>query len=63
MEARHNIAFETYELGKITLEEYLDITVFYEHRDFTKDEFRQLMFLQSQPYPEMIELIKRLKTQ
>ena len=61
MEARHNIAFETYELGKITLGEYLDITVFYKHRDFTKDEFRQFMFSQSQPYPEMIELIKRLK--
>ena len=61
MEARHNIAFETYELGKITLEEYLDIAVFYEHRDFTKDAFRQFMFSQSQPYPEMIELIKRLK--
>ena len=63
MEARHNIAFETYELGKITLEEYLDITVFYEHMDFTKDEFRQFMFSQSKPYPEMIELIKRLKKQ
>lgn len=61
MEARHSIAFDTYELGKLTLEEYLNITVFYEHRNFTKDEFREFMFLQSTPYPEMIELIKRLK--
>jgi putative hydrolase of the HAD superfamily len=61
MEARHGIAFDTYELGKLTLEEYLNITVFYEQRNFTKDEFREFMFSQSQPYPEMIELIKRLK--
>ncbi|MBK5271456.1 MAG: HAD-IA family hydrolase [Bacteroidia bacterium] len=61
METRHGIAFETYELGKITLEEYLNITVFYEHRDFTKDEFKLFMFSQSQPYPEMIKLIMRLK--
>jgi putative hydrolase of the HAD superfamily len=58
---RHAIAFETYESGKLTMDEYLDIAVFYEPRDFTKDAFRQFMFTQSEPYPEMIELIKRLK--
>ena len=61
MEARHSLAFETFELGKLTLEEYLNITVFYEHRDFTKEEFRQFMFSQSQPHQQMIELIKALK--
>ncbi len=60
-ETRHAIAFETYELGKLTMDEYLDIAVFYEPRDFTKEDFRQFMFTQSKPYPEMIELIKRLK--
>jgi putative hydrolase of the HAD superfamily len=59
--ARHAIAFETCELGKLTMDGYLDIAVFYEPRDFTKEEFRQFMFTQSKPYPEMIELIKRLK--
>ena len=58
---RHAIAFETCELGKLTMDEYLDMAVFYEPRDFTKNEFRQFMFTQSKPYPEMIELIKRLK--
>lgn len=61
--ARHAIAFETYEIGKLTADEYLDIAVFYEPRDFTKDAFRQFMFSQSKPYPEMIGLIKRLKAQ
>ncbi len=58
---RHAIAFETYELGKLTMDGYLEIAVFYKPRDFTKDEFRQFMFSQSKPYPKMIELIKRLK--
>ncbi len=58
---RHAIAFETYELGKLTMDEYLDIAVFNKPRDFTKEEFRQFMFVQSKPYPEMIELIKCLK--
>jgi putative hydrolase of the HAD superfamily len=58
---RHAIAFETYEIGKLTADEYLDIAVFYEPRDFTKDAFRQFMFTQSKPYPETIELITQLK--
>jgi len=60
---RHAIAFETYEIDKLTADEYLDIAVFYEPRDFTKDAFRQFMFSQSKPYPKMIGLIKRLKEQ
>jgi len=60
---RHAIAFETYEMGQLTADEYLDIAVFYEPRDFTKEAFRQFMFSQSKPYPEMIGLIKRLKGQ
>jgi putative hydrolase of the HAD superfamily len=36
IEARHDIAFETFELGKITLEEYLNITVFMKRGIFQK---------------------------
>ncbi|MGY3053132.1 putative hydrolase of the HAD superfamily [Pedobacter sp. UYEF25] len=60
---RHAIAFETYEIGNLTVDEYLDIAVFNKPRDFSKDEFRQFMFAQSKPYLEMIELMKRLKKQ
>jgi putative hydrolase of the HAD superfamily len=60
-DTRHAIAFEICEIGKLTMDGYLDIAVFYEPRDFTKEEFTQFMFTQSKPYPEMIELIKRLK--
>ena len=63
MEARHHLTFDTYEVGKLTLEEYLSRTVFYEERPFTRDQFREFMFAQTQPYPEMIELVRNLKTQ
>jgi putative hydrolase of the HAD superfamily len=62
MENRHNQAFDTYEEGKLTLEEYLGRAVFYQKRPFTRIQFRKFMFAQSKPYPKMIELVRRLKT-
>jgi len=61
MEERHHLVFETYEEGKLTLEEYLDRVVFYKKRAFTRAQWRRFMFAQSKPYPEMIDLIARLK--
>jgi putative hydrolase of the HAD superfamily len=61
MEDRHRLNFATYEEGKLTLEEYLARVVFYEKRPFTRAQFRRFMFAQSQPYPEMIELVRKLK--
>jgi putative hydrolase of the HAD superfamily len=61
MEDRHHLTFDTYEEGKLTLEEYLGRVVFYQKRPFTRDRFRRFMFAQSKAYPEMIELIARLK--
>jgi len=58
---RHRLTFETYELGKLTLEEYLNLVVFYQERNFTREEFKKFMFEQSKPYPETIELIRKLK--
>jgi putative hydrolase of the HAD superfamily len=63
MEDRHHLTFDTYEVGKLTLEEYLSRTVFYEERSFTRDQFREFMFAQSQPHPEMIALARNLKVQ
>lgn len=58
---RHHLTFDTYESGKITLDQYLDRTVFYTTRDFTKADFKEFMYAQSAAIPEMIELIKDLK--
>jgi putative hydrolase of the HAD superfamily len=61
LDARHNLTFDTYEEGKISLETYLDRVVFYRDRPFTRDEFRKFMFDQSQPNPEMISMVTDLK--
>src|SRR5271157_5112499 len=60
-ENRHHKAFDTYEVGKLSLEEYLDRVVFYQKRPFTRARFQKFMFAQSRPYPQMIELVRELK--
>jgi putative hydrolase of the HAD superfamily len=58
---RHHLTFDTYEQGKLSLLEYLQRVVFYKERPFSLESFRTFMFNQSQPIPEMIDLIRRLK--
>ena len=61
MEDRHSLLFATYEEGNLTLEDYLARVIFYQERAFTRTQFRSFMFAQSKPYPEMIDMITRLK--
>ena len=61
IEDRHHLTFDTYEEGKLILEEYLSRVVFYQKRSFTQAQFRRFMFAQSKPYPAMIALIAHLK--
>ncbi len=58
---RHQLTFDTYEEGRLSLDEYLDRVVFYEPRRFTKQEFRTFMFAQSQSFPDMIGFVRALK--
>ena len=62
LEIRHSQVFDTYELGKLSLEEYLSWVVFTEARPFTPAQFQTFMFAQSKPYPDMIALVTQLKT-
>ena len=61
MNERHHLTFDTYEEGKLSLDDYLFRLVFYEKRAFTPEDFKAFMFAQSQPFPEMIHLIQTLK--
>lgn len=58
---RHHLTFDTYESGKLDLNEYLERVVFYEKRNFSKEEFENFMYEQSQPIQNMITFIKELK--
>ncbi len=62
MNERHHLTFDTYEEGKLKLDEYLDRVIFYVDRPFLKSDFKEFMFAQSQPYPQMIGLINEIKT-
>jgi putative hydrolase of the HAD superfamily len=61
MEERHHLTFDTYEEGKLSLDEYLERVVFYQPRPFSREEFRTFMFTRSQPFPHMLDLLGRLK--
>ena len=61
MDERHHLTFDTYEEGKISLDEYLNRIICYQDRPFSRQEFKAFMFAQSQPYQPMIELIRQLK--
>ncbi|MEO8946470.1 MAG: HAD family hydrolase [Gemmatimonadaceae bacterium] len=60
VERRHEDAVDTLECGRMTLDEYLDFTVFNEARQFSPDEFRQFMLEQSVPNPKAITLMTRI---
>jgi len=51
-EDRHDLSFPAFDSGQITLNEYLDRTLFYRSRPFTREEFTAFMFAQSKEYPE-----------
>jgi putative hydrolase of the HAD superfamily len=59
-QGRHEMVVSSFERGKITLDEYLDRTVFYSTRPFSKDAFRDYMFSLSQPLPGSLEFARAL---
>jgi len=59
-EDRHELMLNAFECGEASLDEYLRRTVFYRERAFTQDEFKQFMFEQSQPFPEVLEFLGKL---
>ncbi len=61
VDSRHHMTFDTYEIGKISLDVYLDRVVFYKQRNFTKDDFKAFMYQQSQPFPDMLGLMREVK--
>lgn len=57
---RHEMVVSSFERGKITLDEYLDRTVFYRPRAFSKESFRDYMYSLSQPIPGVLQFAKSL---
>ena len=59
-ESRHDLVNAAFESGKLGLDEYLDRTVFYQPRAFTREAFKEFMFAQSAPYPDALQIAERL---
>ena len=57
---RHEKVAHLIETNRLTLERYLDRVVFYRPRSFSRDEFREFVFAQSQPKPETLEIAHQL---
>ncbi len=51
-EALHLAYYDAWERASISLAEYLDATIFYEPRSFSRDEFFAFMLTQSRPQPD-----------
>jgi len=61
LEELHRQAFEAFELGKLSMKEYLDLTVFHQKRPFTRAQFRAFIFASSKPHSQMINWVQKLK--
>jgi len=57
---RHDLSFPAFDAGQITLNQYLDRTLFYRSRSFTREEFTAFMFAQSKEYPETRAILSAL---
>jgi len=60
LDDRHNMTFDTYEEGKMTMDKYLDLVVFYKERPFTRNDFKAFIFAQTQPLPDMIQMFRTI---
>lgn len=57
---RHEEAVATWETGGMTVDEYLQCTVFHQPRGFSVEDFKAFMLTQSVAFPESIEVARGL---
>lgn len=50
----HNFIFNVWEMGKISMDDYLDTVIFHKRRNFSRKDFKDFMFEQSEQLPEML---------
>jgi putative hydrolase of the HAD superfamily len=59
-ELRHDELASDWEIGRLTLAEYLESAVFFTPRSFTPGEFTAFMFAQSEPFVDTIAVARRV---
>lgn len=63
MNTYHEFIFNVYEIGRISLDEYLNTTLFYRPRNFTKKDFISFMLAQSAELPDTLQWLIQWKKQ
>jgi len=56
---RHELSFPAFDAGQLSLNDYLDRTLFYRPRKFTREEFTAFMFAQSKEFPAVRAILDR----
>jgi putative hydrolase of the HAD superfamily len=62
-QCRHEEIVGAWEEGRVSIDEYLDITIFYEPRDFSRHEFVEFMHSQSVPDMKTVAIAQELTGQ
>ncbi len=57
---RHQMVAASFDVGQISLDQYLDRTIFYRPRPFGKQEVKDFMFSQSEAMPDSLALMARV---
>jgi putative hydrolase of the HAD superfamily len=57
----HNFIFNVYEIGSITLDEYLDTVIFNKPRSFPREDFKEFVYRQSVELPDTLQWLKEWK--
>lgn len=55
---RHDLAFPAFDAGNTSLNEYLDRTLFYRQRPFTREKFTSFMLAQSKEFPDSRAMLR-----
>jgi putative hydrolase of the HAD superfamily len=61
IEPRHHLMFDSYERGYMSFEDYIRHVFFAAPREFTVEDILDYTYAQSIPWPENIELFRRVK--
>ncbi|HKV29156.1 MAG TPA: HAD family phosphatase [Candidatus Acidoferrales bacterium] len=62
-EDRHELLMHGFEAGTVSLDEYLKRVVFYRERKFSKRDFVDFIYSQSQAMPETLSVLQKLAAQ
>jgi putative hydrolase of the HAD superfamily len=57
---RHDLAFPAFDAGNTSLNEYLDRTLFYRQRPFTREAFTAFMMAQSKEFPDSRSMLRAI---